>query len=92
MKANVQLVQKRRHFSEEFKRTFVKEFESGRFSVDQLSKLHTIQPEVIYNWIYHFSQFNLKGARIVEMHVIQPVSELRKAHPDCGVKSCFFCN
>lgn len=68
MKANVKLIQKRRRFSTEFKESLVKEFESGQYSVLQLSKLYKIKPQVIYNWIYKFSNFNERGYRIMEKH------------------------
>lgn len=66
MKANLNRVQKHRQFSEEFKKQIVKEFESGRFSVVELSRLHTISGRAIYNWIYKYSTFNKKGYRVVE--------------------------
>jgi transposase-like protein len=66
MKANVTLIQKHRFFSEEFKRSLVHEFEGGKFSVRQLSRLHKISNQAIYKWIYKFSTTNEKGFRIVE--------------------------
>ena len=67
MKTNLQVIRKHRRFSEEFKRSIVKEFESGRFSVIQLEKLHNIANTIIYNWIYKYSTFNDKSIRIIEM-------------------------
>ncbi len=67
MKANINLIQKQRSFSTDFKKSLVKEFESGKMSVSQLGRLHGIQHPVIYRWIYRFSTFNEKGSRIVEM-------------------------
>ncbi|NVO58703.1 transposase, partial [Rhodobacteraceae bacterium B1Z28] len=55
MKANIQLIQKRRKFSVEFKKSLVDEFESGKFSVCQLGRMHKIKPQVIYNWLYKYS-------------------------------------
>lgn len=66
MKANVRLIQKHRFFSEEFKRSLVKEFESGKLSVMQLSRLHKISNQSIYKWIYKYSTTNEKGFRVVE--------------------------
>lgn len=66
MKANVRLIQKHRFFSEEFKRSLVKEFESGKLSVRQLSRLHKISNQSIYKWIYKYSTTNEKGFRVVE--------------------------
>jgi transposase len=67
MKPNVRLLQKHRQYSDDFKKRIVTDFESGDFSVNQLSKLHGIANQVIYRWIYKFSNFNEKGFRVVEM-------------------------
>lgn len=66
MKVNIKQIKKRRRYSEEFKRSIVKDFESGAFSVYQLEKLHGLGNPMIYNWIYKYSTFNKKGFRIVE--------------------------
>ena len=80
MKANVKLIQKRRKFSTEFKKELVEEFESGKFSVHQLSRLHKIQPQVIYDWIYKFSKFNEKGYRVMEKQEssMEKISQMEK--------------
>lgn len=67
MKPNFIKVRKNRRYSEEFKRNIVKDFESGSFSVLQLSKLHGVDFQLIYNWIYKFSSYNERSSRIVEM-------------------------
>lgn len=67
MKSNLKVLRKNRIYSDEFKRELVKEYESGRFSVLQLEKLHGVSDVSIYNWIYKFSKFNEKGIRVVEM-------------------------
>ncbi len=67
MKANVRSIRKQRKYSEEFKKRIVADFESGKFSVLQLEKMHGIKNPIIYRWIYKFSTFNEKGFRIVEM-------------------------
>lgn len=67
MKANVRSIRKQRKYSEEFKKGIVSDFESGKFSVGQLEKLHGIKNPIIYRWIYKLSTFNEKGSRIVEM-------------------------
>lgn len=67
MKANLKLIKKRRKYSEAFKRGLVKDFESGKFSVCQLEKLHGVNNVTIYKWIYKYSTFNEKGFRVVEM-------------------------
>lgn len=60
------MIQKKRCYSEEFKRSLVNEFESGKFTVLQLSRLHKIKPQTIYNWIYKYSIHNEKGVVMVE--------------------------
>lgn len=67
MKANIQLIRKRREYSKEFKQQIVSDYESGKFSISQLKKLHKIPHQCIYRWIYKFSTFNEKGFRVVEM-------------------------
>ena len=80
MKANLRSIRKQRVYSEEFKCQIVAEFESGKFSVPQLEKLHGISNVSIYKWIYKFSTFNKKGFRVVEMNQSssQKVKELEK--------------
>lgn len=67
MKANVRSIRKQRQYSEEFKKRVVNDFESGKYSVSQLERLHGISNPTIYKWIYKFSTFNEKGFRVVEM-------------------------
>ena len=52
---------------DEFKKAVVSEFETGSLSVPQLSRVHSVHFQTIYNWIYKFSTFNEKGYRVVEM-------------------------
>lgn len=66
MKANVKTIAKRRRYSEEFKKSIVKDYESGRFSVLQLERLHGVSNVTIYKWIYKYSTFNQEGYRVVE--------------------------
>ncbi len=67
MKATQKAIRKKRVFSDELKRAIVTEFESGKYSVPQLEKLHGINNANIYRWIYKFSTFNERGYRILEM-------------------------
>lgn len=67
MKANIKLIKKHRKFSEEFKKSIVNDFESGKFSVPQLERLHNISNRSLYSWIYKYSCSNERGQRIVEM-------------------------
>jgi transposase len=66
MKRKVQ-IRKIRSYSVGFKKKIVSDYESGKFSVLQLEKLHRISNVSIYKWIYKFSTFNQEGYRIVEM-------------------------
>ena len=67
MKRMTKRIQKRRRFTEEFKKQIVKDFESGKYSVKELNRLHKIHPQLIYNWIYKYSTVNKKGYRVIEM-------------------------
>ena len=67
MQANVRMLRKRRHFSEDFRKRIVGLFESGRYNVAQISSLYGISLSLFYRWIYHYSQFNKEGCRIIEM-------------------------
>ena len=55
-----------RYFSDEFKQSRVKDYESGDFTVLELSKLYSISQPVIYRWIYKFSKLNKKHVVVVE--------------------------
>lgn len=66
MKANLRRIKKTRRYSETFKKELVGDFESGKFSVLELSKLHGVPYQSIYTWIYRYSSYNTKGYRIVE--------------------------
>ena len=80
MKANLVKIQKQRHFSEEFKREIVGDFERGKFTVKELGKLYQVKDAVIYRWIYKYSNFNHKSIQIVEMKEssTQKLKELEK--------------
>ena len=67
MNVTQKFIKKRRKFSEDFKRSLIKEYESGKFRVPQLERLYGISNNSIYSWIYKYSTFNEKGFRIIEM-------------------------
>jgi transposase len=67
MQAKFRAIKKRRVFSEEYQRELVRLFEAGKFSVMQLGNLYGIANNVIYRWIYKYSQFNERGYRVIEM-------------------------
>lgn len=60
-------LRKRRVFSAEFKRSRIKEYESGEFTVQELSKMFNIDRVTLYRWIHTFSTYNKKSTVIVEM-------------------------
>jgi transposase-like protein len=60
-------INSKRIFSEEFKKARVKEYESGKFTVNELSRLFGIQSALIYRWIYKYSFYNKKSIKVVEM-------------------------
>jgi len=65
MKEKVNL-NKRRLFSESFKKDRVNEYETGKLTVLEISRLYGIAYQTIYLWIYRYSSYNKKGLRIVE--------------------------
>ncbi len=67
MQLKTKVLQKKRVFTEDYKKELVRLFEQGRFSVPQLGKLYGVCYSVIYRWIYKYSNFNEKGFRIIEM-------------------------
>jgi transposase len=60
-------INQRRIFSEDFKKARIKEYESGKFTVHELSRLFDIQRTVIYRWIFQYSVYNKKSVKVVEM-------------------------
>src|SRR5688572_30772663 len=73
-------IQSHRIFSEDFKKSLVKDYESGNFSIKELCLLHRISSPIIYRWIYRYSTFQKKGVKIVEMSESssQKVKDLQK--------------
>lgn len=67
MKVNKQSIRKRRRYTEDFKKKLVQDFESGKYSVKELCRLHGLAENNLYRWIYKYSTFNQQGCRIVEM-------------------------
>ena len=60
-------IRKKRKFSEEFKLKIVKEYESGEFSVLEMTKMYDISAQVIYRWIYKYSKYNKQSIQVVKM-------------------------
>ena len=67
MKANVTKLKRSRTYSVGFKRSLVKEFERGDYSVNELAKLHHVNYQTIYRWIYKYSTSGKPPTEIVEM-------------------------
>ena len=61
----VKQVIRRRRFSEEFKRSRVRDFERGKLTVYQISKEYDLHPQLVYNWIRKYSAYHKKGYQIV---------------------------
>jgi len=59
MKANLKKLRKRRIFADEFKQSLVKEFDTGQFGVNELSRLHGIANSAID--LFVFGQEHLHG-------------------------------
>ncbi|HTL10545.1 MAG TPA: hypothetical protein VL307_19855, partial [Chitinophagaceae bacterium] len=66
MRGSIKEIRKKRCYAIEFKRELVRLFEQGKFSVLQLNKLYGVSSQLIYLWVYKYSQFNEKGYRIIE--------------------------
>jgi transposase len=64
---NGKVIAVKRKFDEEFKKHLVSEYESGKFRVLELSRLHGISFQNLYKWIYRYSSFNKPNTQIVEM-------------------------
>lgn len=56
-----------RVFSQDFKVKLVKDYESGNFTIHELSTLHQIAPKLLYGWVYQYSSYNKKNIRVIEM-------------------------
>lgn len=57
----------RKVYSEGFRKSIVREYESGQFTVRELTKLYGLCYQTIYVWIYRYSAYNKKGLKVVEM-------------------------
>lgn len=67
MKANIRKIRHKRVFTEDFKKHLVKEYESGTVGVLELEKVYQVSHNLIYSWIYKYSNFNKKSIQVVEM-------------------------
>ena len=65
---------KRRTFSEAFKREKVKEIESKRISISQISRIYQVSRSAVYKWLLLYGSLKHKGERLV----IEKESETKK--------------
>lgn len=61
------MLEKRKIYSEEFRKSRVKEYESGEFTIFEISQMFNISTGAIYKWIYKYSTYNKKSLKVVEM-------------------------
>lgn len=59
-------LRKNRIFSESFKKERVTEYEKGKLTVREISRLYGIACQTVYLWIYKYSGYNNKSLKIVE--------------------------
>lgn len=64
---NGKKLNRRRKFSEDFKKMIVGEYEGGKFTIKELSKLHSVCFQSIYQWVYKYSTYNEAQTQVVEM-------------------------
>lgn len=78
--AKKQRLQVKRLFSEDFKKSVISDYESGKFSVRELASLYAVHSTVIYRWIYRYSTYQKRNIKVVEMSESssQKVKELQK--------------
>lgn len=60
-------LKRHRRYSTDFKRARVKDFESGTFSVAQMSRLYTVNSASLYKWIKKYSSLPPQNAIIMEV-------------------------
>ncbi len=53
-------------YSEHFRLARVKEYESGKLTVNQIHLTYGVAKQSVYLWIYRYSAYNKKGYKIVE--------------------------
>lgn len=60
------ILRPQRLFSEDVKRDLVSEYERGKLTVGEISRLYSISKSLIYRWIYQYSTYNKKKIIVVE--------------------------
>lgn len=56
-----------RKFSEDFKKMRVREYESGEYSISELSRIFKVSSTSLYQWIYKYSTYHKHKSILVEM-------------------------
>lgn len=64
---NVRTLNRKRKFSEEFKKHLVREYEGKKFSLLELSKLHNVHLSLMYKWVHKYSINTSPNSVIIEM-------------------------
>ncbi len=77
---NGRSLRRKRKFSEDFKKHLIREFESKKFSILELSKLHNVHLSVLYKWAHKYSTSPSPNSVIIEMK--QSSTEKLKAYED----------
>jgi len=67
MKTKKVALRSKRIFSEELRKSIVKDYESGKMTVRELSRLHAVTDKSIYRWIARYSGLEKQQIRVVEM-------------------------
>ncbi len=67
MRAKVKRVHRLRRFTEEFKKSIVREYDKGRFTVAELCTLYQLSDSCVYRWIQKYSEYEKQGVILVEM-------------------------
>lgn len=60
-------LQTQHNYSEEFKKSLVKDYDSKKLTITELSRIHNVSKASIYTWLYKYSNYLKKKIRIVEL-------------------------
>lgn len=73
-KKSQKIKRERRYFSEDFRRSRVKEYEEGRVSVSEISRAYGVSGTAVYNWIRKYSAHYQKDI----VKIVEEKSETKK--------------
>lgn len=59
---------RKKYYSEDFKKSRVRDYESGQYTVLELSRLYGYSQQVMYTWIHKYSKLAKQNILIVEDH------------------------